>query len=366
MKVPFMDLARMHDPLQAEFRQAMDDVIRRNAFILGDEVSQFEEAFATYCEAEHCVGLDNGSSALELALRGWEIGEGDEVITAPNSFIASASGIAFTGATPVFADIDPATYTLDPARVEAAITPRTKAIVPVHLYGQPADLDPILAIARKHGLKVLEDACQAHGACYHGRRCGGLGDAAAFSFYPAKNLGCFGDGGALTTNDAALAEQVRMLRNYGQRVKYEHIFLAYNRRLDTLQAAVLNVKLPHLDGWNSSRRLAAERYAHLLRDAVQTPAVADYAEHVYHLYIVRCPDRETVAAQLKAAGVDTGLHYPVPIHLQEAYAYLGHQTGAFPEAEKACREVLSLPMFPYMTDEELEAVGAAVREAVGV
>jgi dTDP-4-amino-4,6-dideoxygalactose transaminase len=362
MRVPFMDLSRLHDPLLAEIRPAMDDVIGRNAFILGDEVSQFEQAFAAYCEAEHCIGLDNGSSALELALRGWGIGEGDEVITAPNSFIASASGIAFTGAQPVFVDIDPATYTMAPAQIEAALNPRTKAIVPVHLYGQPADMDAIMAIARKHGLKVLEDSCQAHGARYKGRRCGSLGDAGAFSFYPAKNLGCFGDGGALTTNDAALAEQVRMLRNYG--VKYEHVFLAYNRRLDTLQAAVLNVKLPHLDGWNSSRRLAAARYESLLAGAVQTPAVADYAEPVYHLYIVRCPDREAVAAKLKERDIDTGLHYPVPIHLQEAYRYLGYQPGAFPETERACGEILSLPMFPYMTDEEIVAVAEALKSVL--
>lgn len=364
MRVPFMDLSRMHDPLLPQLRQAMEEVIRRNAYILGDEVTQFEQAFAEYCEAAHCIGLDNGSSALELALRGWGIGDGDEVITAPNSFIASASGIAFTGATPVFVDIDPATYTLDTAQLEAAITPRTKAIVPVHLYGQPAHMDPIMALARKHGLKVLEDSCQAHGARYKGKRCGSLGHAAAFSFYPAKNLGCFGDGGALTTNDSELAERVRMLRNYGQRVKYEHVFLAYNRRLDTLQAAVLGVKLPHLDGWNASRRLAAKRYASLLRDSVQPPAVADYAEPVYHLYVVRCPNRDAVAAQLKEAGIDTGLHYPVPIHLQEAYRYLGLQAGAFPEAERACHEVLTLPMFPYMTDEEIEAVAAAVKQAV--
>lgn len=364
MPVPFMDLSRLHEPLLPDIRAAMDEVIRRNAFILGDEVAQLENAFADYCDAAHCVGLDNGSSALELALRAWGIGPGDEVITAPNSFIATASGIAFTGATPVFVDIDPATYNIDVTQIEGAITPRTKAIVPVHLYGQPADMDPIMKIAHKHGLKVLEDACQAHGARYHGRRCGSLGDAAAFSFYPAKNLGCFGDGGALTTNDAALAEQVRMLRNYGQRVKYEHVFLAYNRRLDTLQAAVLNVKLPHLDGWNSSRRQTAARYESLLKGSVETPQVADYAESVYHLYVIRCPNRDQIAAHLKQAGIDTGYHYPVPIHLQEAYAYLGHQPGAFPEAERACREVLSLPMFPHMRDEEIEAVAAAVLEAV--
>lgn len=366
MNVPFMDLSRMTDPLQAEIAAAMAEVIRRNAFILGDEVAAFEVAYAQYCEAAHCVGLDNGSSALELALRAWGIGESDEVITAPNSFIASASGIAFTGARPVFVDIDPATHTLDCSRLEAAITPRTKAIVPVHLYGQPADMDRVVAIARKHGLKVLEDACQAHGARYKGRRCGSLGDAAAFSFYPGKNLGAFGDAGALTTNDAETAERVRMLRNYGQKVKYHHVYVAYNRRLDTLQAAVLNVKLRQLDEWNAQRRAVAARYDAALADRYQVAHVPEYAEPVYHLYVIRVGraaglSRDELVAKLKAAGVDSGLHYPVPIHLQEAYNYLGHKRGDFPEAEKACEEVLSLPMFPYMREEEVEAVIEALR-----
>lgn len=356
MPAPFMDLSRMTAPLMGQINAAMADVIARNAFILGPEVTAFEEAFASYCEASHCIGLDNGSSALELALRAWGIGEGDEVITAPNSFIASASGIAFTGARPVFVDIDPATYTIDVSKLEAAVTPRTKAIVPVHLYGQAADMDPIMAIAEKHGLKVLEDSCQAHGARYKGRRCGSLGDAAAFSFYPAKNLGCFGDGGGLTTNCDATAERVRMLRNYGQKVKYEHLYLAYNRRLDTLQAAVLGIKLPHLDEWNASRRATAARYDAALAGRYQTAATPDYSEPVYHLYVIRSERREELTAKLKAAGVDSGLHYPVPIHLQEAYAYLGHQQGDFPETEKACGQVLSLPMFPYMCEDEIEAV----------
>lgn len=361
MNVPFMDLSRMHGPLLEAIRQGMDEVISRNDFILGREVGEFEAAFAEYCESAHCVGLDNGSSALELCLRAWGIGDGDEVITAPNSFIASASGIAFTGARPVFVDIDPATYTLDPEKLEAAITPRTRAIVPVHLYGQPADMDPIMEIARRRGLKVLEDSCQAHGARYKGRRCGSLGDAAAFSFYPAKNLGCFGDGGALCTNDADTAEQVQMLRNYGQRVKYEHLYLAYNRRLDTVQAAVLKVKLPHLDSWNESRRTTATRYAEGLAGTGLAPVVAEGNEHVYHLYVVRSAARDEFAGRFREAGIATGLHYPVPIHLQEAYAYLGHQEGDFTEAERACQEVLSLPMFPGMRDDETEAVIAAVR-----
>ncbi|MEN6403145.1 MAG: DegT/DnrJ/EryC1/StrS family aminotransferase [Armatimonadia bacterium] len=361
MNVPFMDLSRMHAPLLEDIRQGMDDVIGRNDFILGREVREFEAAFARYCEAAHCVGLDNGSSALELCLRAWGIGDGDEVITAPNSFIASASGIAFTGARPVFADIDPATYTLDPQRLEAAITPRTRAIVPVHLYGQPADMDPIMEIARPHGLKVLEDSCQAHGARYKGKRCGSLGDAAAFSFYPAKNLGCFGDGGALCTNDPETAERVRMLRNYGQRVKYEHLYLAYNRRLDTVQAAVLKAKLPHLDAWNESRRATAARYAEGLEGTGMVPAVANGVEHVYHIYVVRSEARDDLAGRLKDRGIATGLHYPVPIHLQTAYRYLGLKAGDFPETERACREVLSLPMFPGMRDEEIDAVIAAVR-----
>jgi len=364
MSVPFMDLSRMHDPLRPALDAAMAAVIDRNSYILGEEVKQFEHAFAAYCETAHAVGLDTGTSALELALRAWGIGPGDEVITAPNSFIATASGIAFTGATPVFVDIDPRTYTINVEQIEAAITPRTKAIVPVHLYGQPADMDPILAIAAAHGLKVLEDACQAHGARYQGRRCGSLGDAAAFSFYPAKNLGAFGDGGALVTNDEATAQQVRMLRNYGQEEKYHHLFLAYNRRLDTLQAAVLQVKLPELDAWNAARRQVAAWYEELLAGAsVITPPTAAYAEHVYHLYVIRCADREALSAQLQAAGVGWGLHYPVPIHLQEAYAYLGLGRGSFPEAERACAGLISLPMFPRMTREEAEQVADAVRGA---
>ena len=364
MSVPFMDLSRMHDPLRPALDAAMAAVIDRNSYILGEEVKQFEHAFAAYCETAHAVGLDTGTSALELALRAWGIGPGDEVITAPNSFIATASGIAFTGATPVFLDIDPRTYTINVEQIEAAITPRTKAIVPVHLYGQPADMGPILAIAAAHGLKVLEDACQAHGARYQGRRCGSLGDAAAFSFYPAKNLGAFGDGGALVTNDEATAQQVRMLRNYGQEEKYHHLFLAYNRRLDTLQAAVLQVKLPELDAWNAARRQVAAWYEELLAGAsVITPPTAAYAEHVYHLYVIRCADREALSAQLQAAGVGWGLHYPVPIHLQEAYAYLGLGRGSFPEAERACAGLISLPMFPRMTREEAEQVADAVRGA---
>ena len=364
MSVPFMDLSRMHDPLRPALDAAMAAVIDRNAYLLGEEVKQFEHAFAAYCETAHAVGLDTGTSALELALRAWSIGPGDEVITAPNSFIATASGIAFTGATPVFVDIDPRTYTINVEQIEAAITPRTKAIVPVHLYGQPADMDPIRAIAAAHGLKVLEDACQAHGARYQGRRCGSLGDAAAFSFYPAKNLGAFGDGGALVTNDEATAQQVRMLRNYGQEEKYHHLFLAYNRRLDTLQAAVLQVKLPELDAWNAARRQVAAWYEELLAGAsVITPPTAAYAEHVYHLYVIRCADREALSAQLQAAGVGWGLHYPVPIHLQEAYAYLGLGRGSFPEVERACAGLISLPMFPRMTREEAEQVADAVRGA---
>lgn len=361
MRVPFMDLSRMHEPLMGEIEAAMAQVIKRNSYILGNELTAFEEEFACYCEVSYALGLDSGTSALELALRAWGIGAGDEVITVPNSFIATASGIAFTGARPVFVDIDPHTHTLDPNRLEAAITPHTRAIIPVHLYGQPADMEPIMAIARQHGLKVLEDACQAHGARYRGRRCGSLGDAAAFSFYPGKNLGAFGDGGALTTNCPQTAEKVRMLRNYGQKVKYHHLFLAYNRRLDTLQAAVLGVKLKRLDAWNEARRTLAARYNAALGERWAPVTVAPCSQSVYHLYVIRCQQREAVAEGLKKQQIDSGLHYPVPIHLQEAYSYLGHQPGDFPEAEKACREVLSLPLFPGMQDDEIEAVITALQ-----
>jgi dTDP-4-amino-4,6-dideoxygalactose transaminase len=344
----------------------MAGVMDSAAFILGPEVSAFEEEFAAYCEAGHAVGLDSGISALELGLRALGIGPGDEVITPANSFIASSSAASFAGATPVWVDVDPATCNLDPAAVRAAVTARTRAIMPVHLYGQPADMDAILEIAADHRLKVVEDACQAHGARHGGRRVGALGDLGAFSFYPGKNLGAYGDAGALVTNDGELAERVRMMRNYGQRRKYEHAFMAWNRRLDSLQAAVLRVKLRHLDAWNQARRRVAGLYDELLAaSGLGLPQTAGYAKHVYHLYVVQSPDREGLRRHLEARGIQAGIHYPVPIHLQEAYRDAGRGPGSFPVSEAQAQRVLSLPMYPELTEDQVRRVAESVLEFSG-
>jgi dTDP-4-amino-4,6-dideoxygalactose transaminase len=332
-------------------------------FILGADVAAFEEEFARYCEAEHAVGLDSGMSALELGMRAMGIGPGDEVITPAGSFIASSSAISFTGATPIWVDIDPRTYNIDTELVEAAITKRTKAIMAVHLYGQPVDMDRVREVADRHGLPVIEDACQSHGARYKGRRTGALGTFGAFSFYPSKNLGAYGDAGALTTNDAGLAQKVRMMRNYGQRAKYDHVFLAWNRRLDTLQAAVLRVKLPHLDAWNSSRRKIASLYEELLGGtAVGLPYARPDVEHVFHLYVIQLDGRDRVLSELGKRGIGAGIHYPVPIHLQEAYRERGFGAGSFPVTETVAMRILSLPMYPEMTEADVRRVADSVRE----
>lgn len=365
MKVPFVDLSAQHELIGEEIDRAMREVVRSSDFILGKEVTLFEKDFAAYCGAADAIGVDTGISALELSLRAMGIGPGDEVITAANSFIASASPISMVGARPVFVDVDPQTYNLDPNLVERAITSRTKAIVPVHLYGQPADMDAILAIAQARGLRVLEDACQAHGALYRGRRAGSLGDAAAFSFYPAKNLGAYGDGGIVVTSDPEIAERVRMLRNYGQKVKYHHELLAFNRRLDTLQAAVLRVKLRYLDAANDARRRNAARYAELLRGLdVVTPYEASDVTHIYHVYVARVADRDGLQKHLAERGIATGIHYPIPIHLQPAYHDLGYGPGDFPVTERLAGEILSLPMYPELDEEKIAWVANAIREFV--
>jgi dTDP-4-amino-4,6-dideoxygalactose transaminase len=334
-------------------------------FILGADVAAFEQEFAAYCEAKEAVGLDSGMSALELGMRALGIGPGDEVITPAGSFIASSSAISFTGATPIWVDVEPKTYNIDPGLIEGAITNKTKAIMVVHLYGQPAEMDAVLDIAGRHGLPVIEDACQSHGARYKGRRTGSMGAFAAFSFYPSKNLGAYGDAGALTTNDPELAEKVRTMRNYGQRTKYQHVYLAWNRRLDTLQAAVLRVKLKHLDGWNSARRRLARSYDELLaQTGAATPYVSPDAEHVYHLYVIEVGDRDRVQADLYDRGISTGIHYPIPIHLQEAYRDRGFRDGSFPLSEAAARRILSLPMYPELTEADVSRVAGAVREVV--
>lgn len=361
MKIPFVDLARQHRNLDKEISAAMSRVMENGSFILGEEVAQFEAEFAAFCQVNHCVGLDNGTSALELALRAYQIGPGDEVITAANTFIATVSAIVSTGARPVLVDIDPRTYHLDISAVAQAVTSRTRAIIPVHLYGQPVEMDPLLEIARAKKLRVIEDAAQAHGAIYRERRVGSLGDAACFSFYPAKNLGAYGDGGALVTNDYRVAETVCMLRNYGQSRKYEHKFMAYNRRLDALQAAVLRVKLPKLEKWNEFRGQHAAHYRQLLAGTpLLLPEVREEASHVYHLYVVRTEWRDELRANLVARGIETGIHYPIPIHLQESCRNLGYKPGDFPQTEQCAAGILSLPIFPELTVEQITYVSEAI------
>ena len=361
--IPFVDLKTQYQSLKPELDAAVLAVMQRGDFVLGGAVTEFERVFADYCGAKYAVGVDSGYSALELIVRAYGIGPGDEVITAANTFIATTLAISNTGATPVLVDIDPETYNIDPAKIAAAITPRTKAIMPVHLYGQPVDMDPILAIARKHGLRVFEDAAQGAGARYKGRMVGSLGDAAGFSFYPGKNLGAYGDGGAVVTDDAEIAEKIRLLRNIGQKVKYYHEVKGFNHRLDTMQAAVLLVKLPHLDGWNAERRRAAATYADLLADLpLTTPATAAYAEHIFHLYIVRVANREALMDYLKERGIATGLHYPIPIHLQPAYSELGYKAGDFPITEAYAETILSLPIFPELDDHKVATVVDAIRD----
>ncbi|MBN1966939.1 MAG: DegT/DnrJ/EryC1/StrS family aminotransferase [Anaerolineae bacterium] len=363
LNVTFVDLKAQYASIQDEMNDAILGVVQSTQFILGGEVTKFEEEFAAFCGVKHAVGVDSGTSAIEMALRAFDIGPGDEVITAANTFIATALAISYTGAKVVLVDIDPQTYNIDPSKIETVITARTKAIVPVHLYGQTADMDPILAIARRHHLLVIEDAAQAHGATYKGRPAGSLGDAAAFSFYPGKNLGAYGDGGAVVTNDEAVDHKLRLLRNYGQSKKYHHDMQGFNRRLDTIQAAVLRVKLPYLEGWNAARRAHADRYQELLAGGpVVTPEAAPYAKPVWHLYVIRTEQRDELREFLAERGITAIMHYPVPIHLQPAYAELGYQEGDFPITERYAQEILSLPMFAELTDEEIEYVVEAIKE----
>lgn len=362
-EIPFVDLRANCQRIGAEALEAIRHVMNRGTFILGSEVSNFETEFAAYCQVRHAVGLDSGTSALELALRAFGVGPGDEVITAANTFVATAFAIHYTGARPVLAEIDPETYTLDPDALARAITPRTKAVIPVHLYGQPADMAPILEIARRHNLIVIEDACQAHGAEYRNRRVGSLGHAAAFSFYPSKNLGAFGDGGMVVTDNLDVAKRLRGLRDFGQVEKFRHAFVGYNCRLDELQAAVLRLKLKRLDGWNRQRQYVAAWYADALRglDMVM-PRTAAYATHVFHLYVVRVQRRDKLRAHLQGKGIHTGIHYPTPIHLQEAFADRGYRSGDFPVTEAFAGMILSLPMFPELTEEQVRRVAGAIAD----
>lgn len=358
MRVPFVDLRAQYQAIQREIRRALDEVLASNAFILGAPVVAFEEAFARYCGVRHCIGVANGTDALRLTLEALGVGPGDEVITAANTFLATAEAIVHARARPVLVDTDPRTYTINVDQIETSITPRTKAVIPVHLYGQPADMDPILKIAEKYGLYVIEDAAQAHGATYKGRKVGSIGHAACFSFYPAKNLGAYGDAGAIVTNDDRIALSVRKLRNHGGIEKYQHDLIGYNSRLDTLQAAVLLVKLQYLDEWNRRRREHARLYDELCSTipGIITPHVPEEARHVYHLYVLRLEagSRDELRAYLKAQGIETGVHYPQPIHWTPAFReYPGRK---FPIAEECARNILSLPMYPELSRAQIECI----------
>ena len=363
--IPLVDLKAQYRAIKPEVDAAVQRVLDSTAFILGTEVDEFERAFAAYCEAPHAIGVASGTAAVHLALLACGVGPGDEVITSPHTFTATAESIVHAGARPVFVDIDPVTYNLDPVRVAAAIGPRTKAIVAVHLYGRPAEMDALAAIARSHCIELIEDAAQAHGARYKGRRVGALGAAACFSFYPGKNLGACGDAGMVVTENDAVAKRVRALRDHGRTGKYEHKSIGFGERLDALQAAVLGVKLRHLETWNQQRRRVAHAYRQLLRDCeVVLPAEPTDAEPVYHLFVVRVRQRQRVLQALKDAGFGAGVHYPIPLHLQPAYAYLGYERGRFPHTECAADEVLSLPLYPEMTTSQVTQVAEALRAAL--
>ena len=366
MSIPFLNLKPQHQTLKKEILAALEEVLDSTAFAGGSFVTKFEEQFAPYCHTKYAVGVGNGTDALWFALLALGVGPGDEVITVPHTFIATAEAITYCGARPVFVDIDEATCTMDPKGIEKAITPRTKAIIPVHLYGQVADMDPILEIARKHKLPVIEDACQAHGAEYKGRRAGSIGDAGCFSFYPGKNLGACGEAGAVVTNNPELRAKIAMYRDHGQAKKYFHSVVGWNGRMDGFQGAILSIKLAHLPAWTDARRTHAAAYDELLANThgVLTPIQAKYSRHVYHLYVIRVNDREGLISALGEQGITCGIHYPEPLHLQEAYRNLGYARGAFPVAERVASEIVSLPMYPELTRQDTKAVAAAVKAFV--
>jgi dTDP-4-amino-4,6-dideoxygalactose transaminase len=363
--IPFLDLKAQYASIKDEVDAAALRVLASTQYVLGEEVAAFEKEFATYSHARHAIAVNTGTSALHLALLAADIGPGDEVITVPFTFVASVSAICYTGAKPVFVDIESTTYTMDPAKLEAAITSRTKAIMPIHLYGQMADMTPIMEIAARHGIPVIEDACQAHGAEYHGKRAGSIGISACFSFYPGKNLGACGEGGLVVTNDDATATKIRMLRDWGQEQRYHHTLKGFNYRMDGIQGAILRVKLRHLEKWTEARRTNARHYTTLLKnvEAVAAPTEAAGRRHVYHIYAVRSSDREALRQSLDAAGIATGLHYPIPVHLQKAHADLGHHKGDFPVSEQVASEVLSVPLYPELTSEQIATVVDAIAEA---
>jgi dTDP-4-amino-4,6-dideoxygalactose transaminase len=360
--IPFVDLKAQYQSIKTEVDAAIQGVLDSCQFTLGSEVVAFEQEFAAYCHTKQGIGVNTGTSALHMALLAAGVGRGDEVITVPFTFVATVSAIDYTGATPVFVDIDPATFTMDPAQLESAITTKTRAIIPVHLYGQCADMDPILSIAKKHGLTVIEDACQAHGAEYKGRRAGSMGDMGCFSFYPGKNLGAYGEAGMVTTDNPEFARSIRMLRDWGAEKKYHHVLKGYNFRMEGIQGAVLRVKLRHLERWTEGRRTAAAHYDRLLAGSgVPTPTALPHNRHVYHIYAIRTAHRQAWQDALLAQGVQSGIHYPTPVHLLPAFADLGYCAGQFPNSEQAASEVLSLPMFPELTANQCEEVVAAIK-----
>jgi dTDP-4-amino-4,6-dideoxygalactose transaminase len=365
MQIPLVDLRAQYDHIRPQIDAAVQRVLDNTSFILGKEVADFEEAFAAYVDAQYAVGVASGTAALLLALQASEVGPGDEVITTAHTFFATAEAISQAGARPVFVDIDRSTYNIDPSLVEEAITPRTKAILPVHLYGQPADMGALQEIAERHGLWVIEDAAQAHGAECNGQRCGSIGDLACFSFYPGKNLGAYGDAGMVTGNDEELLARVRRLRNHGRQAKYEHQEVGWGERLDALQAAILNVKLSHLEDWTIARRDHAERYTELLSDCeIVMPYEVPDVRHVYHLYVIRTPRRDEMRAHLRTRGIGAGIHYPIPLHRQPAYLQKGYQDVSLPVTEQVADEVLSLPMYAELTEGQIMYVVEAVKEFV--
>jgi len=358
MEVPFLDLKKQYQSIKDEVNAGVQQVMDSGRFVLGENVKSFEKEFAGFCGTDYTVGVANGTDALRLALLACGIGKRDEVVTVPDTFIATTEAISQTGAKIVFVDVNLSTYNIDVSQIEGAINERTRAVLPVHLFGQPADMDSIIKIAKEHNLRVIEDACQAHGAEYKGKKAGSIGDTGCFSFYPSKNLGAFGDGGMVVTNDEEIAQKVKMLRDHGQIKKYEHLVEGYNSRLDEIQAAILRVKLKKLNEWNNLRRKNASIYNELLKDVdeVITPFEAEYAKHIYSLYVIRTKKRDELQEYLKSKGIGTGLHYPIALHLQKAYKYLRYKEGDFPAAEKVAKEGLSLPMFPELTEEQIEKV----------
>jgi dTDP-4-amino-4,6-dideoxygalactose transaminase len=361
--IPFVDLKAQYHSIKEEVDVAIGRVLESCQFVLGSEVFAFEEAFAAYSEAAYGIAVNSGTSALHLALLAAGVGQGDEVITVPFTFVATVAAIGYTGATPVYVDVDPKSLTMDPAQLESVITPRTKAILPVHLYGQVADMDPIVEIARRYGIVVIEDAAQAHGAEYKGRRAGSLGDMGCFSFYPGKNLGAYGEAGMIVTDNAEYAQKMRMLRDWGALQKYHHELAGYNYRMEGIQGAILQVKLRHLEAWTEKRRANAAQYDALLaKSCLLTPEAMSYARHVYHVYAVRSTSRDELQQTLNVAGIQTGIHYPIPVHMQKAYADSRYQQGDFPVAERAANEVLSLPMYAELSDRDIAFVCESIME----